>query len=38
MATKMKVKIEKKSECVWVVIRCRPMATKEVNEGRQKAV
>lgn len=38
MSNKLKVKIEKKSECVRVVIRCRPMSTKEENEGRQKAV
>ena len=30
--------ISKKSETVRVVIRCRPLSKKEVNEGRQKVV
>ena len=33
-----KMKIKKKSETVRVVIRCRPLNKKEVNEGRAKVV
>jgi kinesin family protein 3/17 len=33
-----KAGIMKKSETVRVVIRCRPLSKKEVNEGREKVV
>jgi hypothetical protein len=33
-----KAGIQKKSECVRVVIRCRPLSQKELNEGREKVV
>jgi kinesin family protein 3/17 len=33
-----KMGIQKKAECVRVVVRCRPLSKKEVNEGREKVV
>ena len=35
---KPSIKIEKQSECVRVVIRCRPLSDMENNQGRMNAV